>query len=178
MILRCVPQSISLIIISWATSTNLRVRYPESAVLNAVSTKPFLAPYDDIIYSVTVRPSLKLLLIGRSIICPCGSAINPLIPTSCLTCEIFPLAPENAIIYTGFNGSVSLKYLTTSVFNSSLALFQVSITLWNLSIAVISPLSYCSSVNCIASFVLLSKFFLLGGTLKSSTLSDIPAFVS
>ena len=39
-----VPQSWSAIITSWATSTSRLVRYPESAVLRAVSAKPFLAP--------------------------------------------------------------------------------------------------------------------------------------
>ena len=44
--------------------------------------------------------------------------------------------------------------------------------------AVISPLSYCSSVSFIDSLVLFSKLLLVGGTLKSSTLSDIPALVA
>ena len=38
------PQSLFVIVRSWATSTNLRVKYPELAVLRAVSAKPFLAP--------------------------------------------------------------------------------------------------------------------------------------
>ena len=39
-----VPQSSELTITSCATSTNLLVKYPASAVLRAVSAKPFLAP--------------------------------------------------------------------------------------------------------------------------------------
>ncbi|EAZ94000.1 hypothetical protein CY0110_19432 [Crocosphaera chwakensis CCY0110] len=39
-----VPQSISLTITSWETSTSRRVKYPESAVLKAVSTSPLRAP--------------------------------------------------------------------------------------------------------------------------------------
>ena len=35
---------LSLTTIPAATSTNLLVKYPESAVLNAVSARPFLAP--------------------------------------------------------------------------------------------------------------------------------------
>ena len=104
-----VKQFSSRTIISCATSTKRLVKYPESAVRRAVSTRPFLAPYEEIIYSVTFNPSRKLLLIGRSIICPWGSAINPRIPTSCLTCEIFPRAPEKAIMYKGFKGSLSRK---------------------------------------------------------------------
>ena len=52
---------------SWATSTNLLVKYPELAVLSAVSAKPFLAPWVDIKYSKTDKPSLKLDTIGFSI---------------------------------------------------------------------------------------------------------------
>ena len=39
-----VPQSSELTITSCATSTNLLVKYPASAVLRAVSARPFLAP--------------------------------------------------------------------------------------------------------------------------------------
>ena len=39
-----VPQSNSLTITSWDTSTSLLVKYPASAVFRAVSAKPFLAP--------------------------------------------------------------------------------------------------------------------------------------
>jgi hypothetical protein len=46
-----------------------------------------------------------LVLIGKSIISPWGSAISPRIPTNCRTWEIFPHAPEKAIIYTKFRSS-------------------------------------------------------------------------
>jgi hypothetical protein len=49
-------------------------------------------------YSVTVKPSRKLALMGRSMISPCGLAIRPRMPTNCRTCETFPLAPEWAIM--------------------------------------------------------------------------------
>jgi hypothetical protein len=39
-----VPHSIDPIIIPWATSTSLLVKYPESAVRRAVSIKPLRAP--------------------------------------------------------------------------------------------------------------------------------------
>ena len=81
-------------------------------------------------------------------------------------------------MYTGLRGSVSLKYLITSSLRDSLALFQVSITFWNLSTAVISPRPYLCSVNLISSFVLYNKSLLVGGTRKSSTLREIPAFVA
>ena len=62
------PQSSARIITSCATSTKRLVKYPESAVLRAVSTRPFLAPYDEMMYSVTDKPSLKFDVIGKSMI--------------------------------------------------------------------------------------------------------------
>ena len=91
-------------ITSWATSTSLLVKYPASAVLRAVSAKPFLAPWVEIKYSRIDKPSLKLVVIGFSIIDSpwspdfFGLAIKPLIPESCLICSLEPLAPESSII--------------------------------------------------------------------------------
>ena len=86
---RDVPQSISEITTSCATSTSRRVRYPASAVLRAVSARPFLAPWVEMKYSSAVRPSRKFDLIGDSMISPicpvsffCGLAISPRIPAS------------------------------------------------------------------------------------------------
>ena len=53
------PQSLSTTMTSCETSTNLLVRYPDSAVFNAVSVEPFLAPWVEIKNSETVRPSLN-----------------------------------------------------------------------------------------------------------------------
>ena len=91
------------------TSTSLLVKYPASAVFNAVSANPFLAPCVEIKYSKIERPSLKLDKIGFSIISPppavdfLGLAIRPLIPVNCLICSLDPLAPESSIIYTELN---------------------------------------------------------------------------
>jgi len=93
-----ISQSSSRTITSCATSTSRRVKYPESAVLSAVSASPLRAPCVDIKYSSTVRPSRKLALIGKSIIRPDGSAISPRIPANWRICWILPLAPELAII--------------------------------------------------------------------------------
>ena len=65
-----VPQSFSLTIMSWETSTNLLVKYPESAVLKAVSAKPFLAPCAEIKYSSASSPSLNDEVIGISTVLP------------------------------------------------------------------------------------------------------------
>ena len=54
-----VPQSCSLTIISWETSTKRRVKYPESAVFNAVSALPLRDPCEDKKNSDTDNPSLN-----------------------------------------------------------------------------------------------------------------------
>ena len=77
-----VPQSSSVTTKSCPTSTRRRVKYPEFAVFNAVSAKPFLAPWVEIKYCILLRPSRKLLVIGVSIIEPSGLAISPLIPAN------------------------------------------------------------------------------------------------
>ena len=93
-----VPQSSSVIITSWATSTSFLVKYPEEAVLIAVSDRPFLAPCVDIKYSSTVNPSRKLAKIGRSMISPEGLVIKPLIPAICRIGSGLLLAPESAMM--------------------------------------------------------------------------------
>src|SRR5260221_10596299 len=81
-----VPQSRSLMITSCATSTRRRVRYPESAVLSAVSAKPLRAPCVEMKYSKTFSPSRKFEVIGVSITSPEGLAISPRMPESCRIC--------------------------------------------------------------------------------------------
>ena len=48
------------------TSTNLLVKYPESAVLSAVSESPLRAPWADMKYSRASSPSANDDLIGIS----------------------------------------------------------------------------------------------------------------
>ena len=91
-----VPQSSMFITESIETSHNLLVRYPELAVFKAVSANPFLAPWVEMKYWSTDKPSLKFAVIGVSIIEPSGFDINPLIPDSCLIWAGEPLAPESA----------------------------------------------------------------------------------
>ena len=79
-------QSTSRTISSCDTSTRRLVRYPESAVLRAVSDIPFLAPCAEMKYSSTSRPSRKLDLIGSSMVRPDVSAMSPRIPANCLIC--------------------------------------------------------------------------------------------
>jgi len=79
-----VPQSSLLTMISWATSTKRRVKYPASAVRRAVSARPLRAPCVEIKYSNAVSPSRKLDWIGIGMIRPEGSAIKPRIPANCV----------------------------------------------------------------------------------------------
>ena len=83
---------------SWETSTNLLVKYPESAVLKAVSESPFLAPCAEIKYSKASNPSAKDDLIGISTALPVVLAIKPLIPAIWRNWFILPRAPDLTII--------------------------------------------------------------------------------
>ena len=93
-----VPQSSSLTVTSWHTSTRRRVRYPESAVRRAVSARPLRAPWVEMKNSSTERPSMKLDFTGCSTISPFGLAIWPRQPASWRICLMSPRAPEVAIM--------------------------------------------------------------------------------
>ncbi len=54
-------------------------------------------------YSSTDRPSMKLALIGRSMISPFGLAIRPRMPASWRICLNEPRAPELAIMKIGLS---------------------------------------------------------------------------
>ena len=177
-----VPQSISEIITSWATSTSLRVRYPESAVFNAVSARPLRAPWVEIKYCRTVSPSRKFAVIGVSIISPDGFAIKPRIPASCRICCLLPLAPESAIIKTGLKELLKLSLSSISL-NIASAILSVTsdqraIILFLRSPYVIAPARYCCSTAITsASACLTSPFFSFGMT-RSSIPMDSPDFVA
>ena len=114
---------------------------------NAVSARPLRAPWVEMKYSSTVRPSMKLALIGRSMISPFGLAIRPRMPASWRICENDPRAPELAIMKMGFNSSrCSLSAFPTSFVASSHSFVTAS---WRSS-WLISPSSYWPSM--VASF--------------------------
>ena len=169
-----VPQSSSLTIISCATSTNLLVKYPESAVLKAVSAKPFLAPCAEIKYSRASSPSLNDDVIGISTVLPVVLAISPRIPAICLNWFMLPLAPDCDIIYTGFNSS---KLLFIASVTSSVAFSHILITDWYLSSSVIKPRLYCFNTSFTFSFALANICFLASGTFTSSTETVIAPIV-
>ena len=70
---------------------------------SAVSARPLRAPWVEMKYSSTDRPSMKLALIGRSMISPFGFAIRPRMPASWRICLNDPRAPELAIMKIGFS---------------------------------------------------------------------------
>ena len=59
-----VPQSWSVMMRSWATSTSRLVRYPDLAVRRAVSARPFRAPWVEMKYSSMFIPSRKFAVMG------------------------------------------------------------------------------------------------------------------
>ncbi len=64
----------------------------------AVSASPLRAPWVEMKYSSTDRPSRKLALMGRGMMSPLGLATSPRIPAICRTWVMFPRAPEVAIM--------------------------------------------------------------------------------
>ena len=161
-----VPQSCSLTIISWATSTNLLVKYPESAVLKAVSAKPFLAPCEEIKYSRTSSPSLKQDLIGISTALPDVLAISPRIPAIWRNWFMLPLAPDWAIMYIGFNSS-KLSFIASVT--SFVAFSHILIIDEYLSSSVIKPRLYCFHTSSTCFSLSDNIFFLASGTATSCT---------
>ena len=169
-----VSQSCSLTIISCDTSTNLLVKYPESAVLKAVSESPLRAPCDDMKYSRASRPSRKHDLIGISTALPVVLAISPRIPAICLNWFILPRAPDLTIMYIGFK---SPKFSSIALLTSFVAFSQIPTTVWYLSSSVIKPLLYwfLTFSTCLSASARIS--FFVAGTWTSATENVIPANV-
>jgi hypothetical protein len=63
-----------------------------------VSDRPFRAPWVELKYSSTVRPSLKFEMIGVSMISPEGLDIRPRMPAQLLHLGDRTAAPEWAIM--------------------------------------------------------------------------------
>ena len=77
----------------------------EFAVFNAVSARPLRAPWVEMKYWRTFRPSRKFAVIGVSMIEPSGLAIRPRMPASWRICAAEPRAPESAIMKIELNES-------------------------------------------------------------------------
>ena len=154
-----------------------------------MSARPFLAPWVEVKYCRTVKPSLKFAVIGVSIIEPSGLAIRPLIPASCLTWAGELLAPESKYINTELKDFwstefpslsstfsveiVSIKELATFSF----ALDQISITLLYFSPCVTRPDEYWDSISFTSVSALEMISSLSVGITQSSTQIEDPDFV-
>ena len=110
---------------------------------SAVSARPLRAPWVEMKNSSTLRPSMKLALIGRSMISPFGLAIRPRIPASWRIWENEPRAPESAIIAIGFSG---VRCARSASPTSSVARSHRSVTASWRSSWVISPSRYLPSM--------------------------------
>ena len=170
----CVPQSCSLTIMSCDTSTSLLVKYPESAVLRAVSDRPLRAPCEDMKYSKASKPSRKHDLIGISTALPVVLAISPRIPAICLNWFILPRAPDLTIMYIGFKSS---KFSSIALLTSFVAFSQMFTTVLYLSSSVIKPLLYCFLIFSTCSSASANIAFFAAGTSTSATENVIPANV-
>ncbi len=90
-----------------------------------MSARPLRAPWVEMKYSTTDRPSRKLDLIGRGIVSPLGLETSPRMPAICRTCIGLPRAPELTIIQTGL---VSGNADSMSCATSAVAWVQISIS--------------------------------------------------
>ena len=133
-------------------------------------------------YSKIVKPSLKLEIIGVSIISPEGFAIKPLIPANCFIWAGDPLAPESAIINTEFDftlpslscwGLEIISIISDAIL--SVHLDHWSITLLYFSPLVINPSAYWFSYSSTIFFASEIIFSLLSGMIRSSFPNEIPA---
>ena len=69
--------------------------------MSAVSARPLRAPWVEMKYWRTVRPSRKFAVMGVSMISPDGLAIRPRMPASWRICWAEPRAPESAMMKIG-----------------------------------------------------------------------------
>ena len=171
------PQSSSLIMTSWVTSTSLRVRYPASAVFRAVSVSPFREPRAEVTYSKIVNPSLKLDFVGRSTIFPRGSTTKPRIAASCLTWSRDERpTPASIIILIGLSASRPSHVLSAS---SSVTSIQSSWVSLLLSSVVINPARKFSSIRAtspLASWITSSlSSSILGSVIPKESPEIVPA---
>ena len=133
----------------------------------AVSARPLRAPWVEMKYSRTDRPSRKLDLIGRGMISPWGLATWPLMPAIWRIWSMFPRAPESTIMLMGLSG-LALSVASISFWISALASDQISTSLLRRSSSVRMPRLYCVSALS-ASFSCFSRISaFLAGVLTSS----------
>ena len=71
--------------------------------MSAVSARPLRAPWVEMKYCSTFKPSRKFAVIGVSMMEPSGLAIRPRMPASWRICAAEPRAPESAIMKIELN---------------------------------------------------------------------------
>ena len=142
---------------------------------SAVSARPLRAPWVEMKYSSTDRPSMKLALIGRSMISPFGLAIRPRMPASWRICLNEPRAPELAIMKIGLSSS---RFATIASATSSVAAFHCSTTASWRSSWVIRPVSYWSVISATSASYLSRISCFSGGTTTSFLEIVMPACVA
>ena len=162
--------------ISCTTSTKRRVKYPESAVRNAVSAEPLRAPWVFKKNSLTLRPSTSDEVIGTSETVPSGLAINPDIPAICPNCPTLPRAPEFIIMKIGLS-LFDFAIAASSPWTLSWTPFQTSHTELCLSSSVIKPRLYCLLIFSTISWPSLRYSCLCSDTTISAIEKVIPATV-
>ena len=138
---------------------------------SAVSARPLRAPWVEMKYSSTDRPSRKLLLIGRGMISPRGFATRPRMPAIWRTCMTFPRAPEPTIISMGLNCFATSSTCMASV-TWLVASVQISISFWRRSSSVMMPRSYCCSTFS-ASFSCLSRISGFAAGVRTSAIEIV-----
>ena len=104
----------------------------------AVSARPFRAPWVEMKYSSTDRPSRNDDRIGRGIISPRGLDTRPFMPAIWRTCCGLPRAPESTIMSSGLKG-MACSAASMALPTSELAEVQISISFWRRSSSVMMP---------------------------------------
>ena len=116
-------------------------------------------------------------MIGRGIISPRGLATRPRIPAICLTCIMFPRAPDPTIMSIGLKDS-SCSPFSISFFTSSVASDQISTSFCLLSPSVMIPLLNCFSTFSASASCFSKISFFVAGVLTSSTETVTPDFIA
>ena len=129
-----------------------------------MSARPFRAPWVEMKYSSTDRPSRKFALIGRGMMSPRGLATRPRIAATCRICIMFPEAPESTIMKIGL---VLEKDFSIDFATSLDAWVQISTTSWRRSSSVTRPRSNCFWTLVGLAFVLGQDLGLVAGVTSS-----------
>ena len=159
--------------------------------MSAVSAKPFRAPWVELKYWVTDRPSRKFEVMGVSMISPDGLAISPRIPASWRIWSWLPRDPEWIIMKIGLTevlrssrpvlGSLTISQEISFIISeatSLVALVQTSTTLLYFSVRVMIPSPYWTSMLSTSFWAASNRGALREGMVRSLTPMETPARVA